>query len=114
MRSSKKDFDYLIVLLHGGNENFPYPSPQLKKTCHFLVDIGANAVVVQNTHCPGSYERYKNAYIVYGQGNLIFDFPNRGEEWYKDFLVKLTICENLSGEIEFVPYVQSGSQPGAH
>lgn len=114
VRSNKKDFDYLIVLLHGGNENYPYPSPQLIKLCHFLVEMGANAVIVQHTHCPGSYERYRNANIVYGQGNLIFDFPNRGEEWYKGFLVKLTIYENLGSEIELVPYVQSRSQPGAH
>jgi len=61
VRSNKKDFDYLIVLLHGGNENFPYPSPRLRETCHFLVETGANAVVVQHTHCAGGYEKYKNA-----------------------------------------------------
>lgn len=114
VRSNKKDFDYLIVLLHGGNENYPYPSPQIIKLCHFLVEMGANAVIVQHTHCPGSYERYGNANIVYGQGNLIFDFPNRGEEWYKGFLLKLIILENLNAEMELIPYVQSGSQPGAH
>lgn len=114
VRSNKKDFDYLIVLLHGGNENFPYPSPRLRETCHFLVETGANAVVVQHTHCAGGYEKYKNAYIAYGQGNLIFDSPGRDQAWYKGFLLKLTICRNFSSEIGLIPYVQSGPQPGAH
>lgn len=39
VRSNKKDFDYLIALLHGGNENFPYPNPQLRETCRFLVEM---------------------------------------------------------------------------
>jgi len=113
VNANKKLFDYLIVLFHGGNENYPYPNPELKKVCHFLVDMGANAVIVQHTHCPGGYEIYNNSYIIYGQGNLIFDWPNRDETWYHGFLVKLIIYGKRRSEIELIPYTQSKPEVGA-
>lgn len=113
VENQKQDFDYLVVLLHGGNEHYPYPSPRLKDTCRFMVEMGANAVIVQHTHCPGCYEEYKNGHIVYGQGNLIFDKPNGANSFYQGFLVKLLITEKLNSTMEIVPSVQSKSHPGA-
>jgi poly-gamma-glutamate synthesis protein (capsule biosynthesis protein) len=113
IKNQRPNFDYLIVLLHGGNEHYPFPSPRLKETCHFLVEMGANAVVVQHTHCPGCYEEYQNAHIVYGQGNLIFDGPNKDMSFYEGFLVKLLIFDDFSAKMELIPYFQSGSQLGA-
>jgi poly-gamma-glutamate synthesis protein (capsule biosynthesis protein) len=112
VKNRRGDFDYLVVLFHGGNEHYPYPSPRLKDTCHFLVEMGANTVVVQHTHCPGCYEEYQGAHIVYGQGNLIFDAPNQDKSFHEGFLVKLSIAENLNSTMEIVPYFQSNSQIG--
>ena len=72
VRSHQGQFDYLIVLVHGGDE-FHVPSPRVKDTCHFLIEMGANAVIVQHSHCLGGYERYQGGHIVYGQGALIMD-----------------------------------------
>jgi poly-gamma-glutamate synthesis protein (capsule biosynthesis protein) len=113
VRSQRDNFDYLIVLLHGGNENYPYPSPRLQETCRFMVEMGANAVIVQHTHCPGSYEEYQGAHIVYGQGNLIFDWPDQDKAFHEGFLVKLMIAEDLGSTMEVIPYLQSDPQPGA-
>jgi len=113
IRKDRDAFDYLIVLLHGGNENYPYPSPRLKKTCRFLAEMGADAVIVQHTHCPGCYEGYEGAHIVYGQGNLIFDWPDQGKAFHEGFLVRLSIAEDLSSSMDIIPYVQSGSKVGA-
>jgi poly-gamma-glutamate synthesis protein (capsule biosynthesis protein) len=111
--SQRANFDYLIVLLHGGNEHYRLPSPRLKETCRFLVEMGANAVIVQHTHCPGCYEEYKNAHIVYGQGNLIFDAPNKAMSFYEGFLVNLLIFDDLTSKLEIIPYFQSGEEVGA-
>ena len=113
VRSQRDKFDYLIVLLHGGNENYPYPSPRLKETCRFMVEMGANAVIVQHTHCPGSYEEYQGAHIVYGQGNLIFDWPDQDRAFHEGFLVRLSIAEDLVSTMQIIPYLQSDEQPGA-
>ena len=68
----KSQCDYLIVVYHGGAEKFRYPSPETKKRFHRMVDSGANMVLSQHTHCVGSEEYYKGAYLLYGQGNFLF------------------------------------------
>jgi poly-gamma-glutamate synthesis protein (capsule biosynthesis protein) len=88
LKKERAGLDHLIVLLHEGTLYYPYPSPRLLELCHFLVEEGASAVICQHSHCPGSYEVYQGALIVYGQGDLIGfdrspDFDPHG------FLVKL-------------------------
>ena len=72
LESLKNDCDYLIVIYHGGAEKFRYPSPQTKKRFHRMVDSGADMILSQHTHCIGSEEYYKGAYLLYGQGNFLF------------------------------------------
>ncbi len=113
IKSHNDKFDFLIVLLHGGNEGYQYPSPRLRDTCRFMVEMGANAVIVQHTHCSGCYEEYQGGHIIYGQGNLIFDYPSEDKNWFEGFLVKLSIAENLTSTVDMIPYIQSGMQTGA-
>lgn len=68
----KSKCDYLIVIYHGGAEKFRYPSPQTRKRFHRMVDSGANMILSQHTHCVGCEEYYKDAYLLYGQGNFLF------------------------------------------
>ena len=114
VNSRKGAFDYLIVLLHGADE-FHVPSPRIKDTCHFLIEVGANAVIVQHPHCLGGYEQYQGGHIVYGQGALLMD-----EELYRDlasfhegFLVKLSITAGAAATMDLVPFAQSDPLPGA-
>lgn len=64
--------DLLIVIYHGGTEKYRYPSPQTRTRFHRMVDSGANVILSQHTHCVGSEEYYKGAYLLYGQGNFLF------------------------------------------
>ena len=61
VKLSKEDgkADFLIVLYHGGKEHYRYPSPQLQKICHKLIEKGADLVVCQHSHCVGCKEEYK-------------------------------------------------------
>jgi len=113
VKQHRESFDYLVVIFHGGAEHYAYPSPRLKNTCHFMVEIGADAVIVQHSHCPGCYEKYRGSHIIYGQGNLIFDVPNKDRGFYEGFLVKLIIPDNSESIIEFLPYTQSLDSTGA-
>lgn len=72
LENIKKECDYLIVIYHGGTELFRYPSPQLQVRFHRMVDSGADMILSQHTHCVGSEEHYKGAYLLYGQGNFLF------------------------------------------
>jgi poly-gamma-glutamate synthesis protein (capsule biosynthesis protein) len=109
---NRQILDYLIILVHGGNENYPYPSPRLKEICHYMVDLGANAVIVQHSHCSGCYEEYRSSHIVYGQGNLIFDWPNQAGSFYEGFLVKLSTDDKFYFKMDLIPYTQSFYQVG--
>lgn len=115
VRSLRGQTDYMVVLLHGGAEFTTMPSPRLKETCHFLVEMGANAVIVQHPHCVVGYERSCAGHIVYGQGALVMD-----EEIYADrasfhqaVLVRLEIEPSGGSSVDLVPLIQSDAVPGA-
>ena len=107
------NFDYLIVLLHGGNEHYPYPSPKLMDTCRFLVEQGANTVVCQHSHCVGCCEEYRGGHIVYGQGNLVFHNGTPTSGWNEGVLVYLHLLDDGSSHMELAPFEQSRNEPGA-
>lgn len=106
-------YDFLIVIIHGGKEDYPYPTPRMQELYRFLAKHGADAVICQHTHCPGSFELYRGVPIVYGQGNFIFDHRI---EWSlartKGFLVKLLISDNNKQNLELVPHIQLDREPG--
>jgi poly-gamma-glutamate synthesis protein (capsule biosynthesis protein) len=112
--SHRGQFDYLIVLLHGGDE-FLVPSPRIQNTCRFMVEMGANAVIVQHPHVLGGYEDYRGGHIVYGQGALLMDeaiYRDR-QSFHEGFLVKLSIAADATSAMAIVPFVQSNPAPGA-
>jgi poly-gamma-glutamate synthesis protein (capsule biosynthesis protein) len=115
VRRHRDSFDYLIVLFHGGDE-FLVPSPRIQNTCRFMIEMGANAVIVQHPHVIGGYEDYRGGHIVYGQGALLMDeaiYRDR-PSFHEGFLVKLSIAADATSTMAIVPFVQSNPAPGAH
>lgn len=98
--------DYVIVLYHGGKEHYRYPSPNLQKICHKMIDKGACLVIAQHTHCIGCEEKYNNGTIVYGQGNFLFDAANN-EFWNKSLLAELIIDKNTF-IVNYIPICKDG------
>jgi poly-gamma-glutamate synthesis protein (capsule biosynthesis protein) len=116
VRNTRDAFDYLIVLLHGGPEFLTVPSPRLKDTCHFLIEMGANAVVVQHPHSLGGYEEYLGGHIVFGQGALVMDeaIYRDVKSFHEGVLVALRIAPGgISSSMQLIPFVQSHPVPGA-
>lgn len=68
----KETHDYLIVIYHGGAEQFQYPTPQTRRRFHRMAECGADLITSQHTHCIGCEEFYNNSYLLYGQGNFSF------------------------------------------
>jgi hypothetical protein len=95
IQEAKKKADFVIIIIHGGHENYSLPSPRIKKTYRFFVDCGANAVIGHHTHCVSGYEVYKESPIFYSLGNFLFE-PNgiKGDKWYYGFAVQLIIKKN--------------------
>jgi len=114
MRKSRKEIDFLIVLLHAGKAQYHYPPPFLQKYARFMVEEGADIIVCQHSHCPIGYEHYLNGQIYYGQGNFIFDmFHDYDELWHQGYLVKVTFSKKPSFNTEIIPYNQSDHLEGA-
>ena len=101
-----------IVLIHGGKEYYPYPSPEMVRRCRFMVDMGADAVICCHTHCPLPWEIYGEKPIAYGLGNLVFEASGKmPDSWYEGYLARLTI-QDRRVQFEAIPYIQSQATPG--
>lgn len=93
----KRKHDYVIVIFHAGSEYFRYPTPDVKRKCHRMVDSGADLITTQHTHCIGCDEFYNGSYILYGQGNFCFGLHRSKERQNftrQGILLKLTFDES--------------------
>ncbi len=91
VRELKARCDYVVLLYHGGREEFRYPSPELRRVCRRLAEVGADLVLCQHSHCIGCQETWQGSTILYGQGNFHFDNVQR-ETWQTGLLVELTFA----------------------
>lgn len=111
IREAKNNCDKVIVIYHGGKEFCQYPSPRLHKLCHAMARGGADMILCQHSHCIGTYERYNDCHIVYGQGNFHFVKPpfvtsNTCSMW--DVGLAVTY-DTISGEAEFIVVCAEGN-----
>ena len=97
---------FTIVLLHGGNEQFPFPNPWLQDTCHLIAELGARLIVCQHNHCISAFESYGETLIVYGQGNLVFDGGTHPSSWWESVILSVSISGHSLKDFEFIPTVQ--------
>lgn len=111
IKKISKEHDFLIVIVHGGNEFYELPSPRTKELYRYMIDLGADIVLSHHTHVFSGYEIYNSKPIFYGLGNLVYDWPGKiNEKWNRGYLVRLNISSKLKFEI--VPYKQCGEKPG--
>ena len=90
----KKDHDFIIVIYHGGKEEYRYPSPKLRRRSNIMIKYGANMVVCQHSHCIGCMEKIDGNYIIYGQGNFLFNLEDN-EYWNTSLLLDVTFDTKL-------------------
>lgn len=111
IQDAKKQADVVIVTMHAGNENFPFPRPNLRKLCQLYIDMGVDLIVNHHTHVPAAYEVYKNKKIYYGLGNFIFNIPGKRKTWYEGYMVSIDIekysAKKITLNSEIVPYKQN-------
>jgi poly-gamma-glutamate synthesis protein (capsule biosynthesis protein) len=106
----RRDVDYLIVIIHGGKEHYPYPTPEFRRLCQYTIDIGADIVVGHHPHVTCGYEFYSGKPVIYSLGNFIFDEPGNTPEWYKGAVMHLELNTDLIPKIKFYEVaVKNGS-----
>lgn len=105
IKYAKSVTDHVIIIAHGGHEQYQYPSPRIKKLYHFLIDIGADAVIAHHPHVIQGIEQYKDKSIFYSIGNYFFPSIKKNISNHEGFIVVLEI-EKTKLNYEIVPYTQ--------
>ena len=100
--------DHVIVIMHGGNETYPLPSPRVVKTCRAFADAGAHAVINIHAHCPQGIEIWNGSPIFYCPGNFYFPVPwqqfDQKSFWWHGFMIKLGFDRKAAFSLEIIPY----------
>lgn len=111
LQEIRETHDYVIVIIHGGNEFYKLPSPRIKKLYRYVIDLGADALISHHTHAFSGYEVYKSKPIFYGLGNFIYDWPGkRNQEWNRGYVVKLLLSDKP--DFKIIPLKQGNEKPG--
>ena len=113
IRQARQNHDYVLVILHAGNEFYELPAPRTKELYRYLVDLGADAVIAHHTHAFSGYEVYKTKPIFYGLGNFLYDAPGKVHtNWNRGYVVRLHLSGSGKVDFEIVPLKQSNEVPG--
>lgn len=112
IQEAKRNADYVLVIVHGGHEHCQLPSPRMKETYHFFIEVGADAVINHHQHCYSGYEEYNGKPIFYGLGNFLFDWEGKTNSiWNEGYMVSLTLKKDSKTEYTLFPYTQCNDMP---
>lgn len=107
IKNAKAKADFVMIVMHGGNEYNPLPSPRIVSLYRTFVDLGADAVIGMHPHCMQGFETYNNVPIVYSTGNFLFSKGSAEDpksSWYYGYLPFITFKKGESAELQIVPY----------
>lgn len=108
---AKRKADFVLVIIHGGIEEYHYPTPRMKDTYRFFIEVGADAVVNHHQHCISGYEVYQEKPIFYGLGNFCFDWVTANVRWWEEgYIVELCFDKQKTG-YKIIPYIQFAEEP---
>jgi hypothetical protein len=97
----------VVVMIHGGHEFYPLPSPRMQKQYRFYAEKGASVVIGHHPHCPGGYEVHRGVPIFYSLGNFIFSDPSAYDDWYTGLVLSLQVDGPSGLSWDIVPVRQS-------
>lgn len=110
-REARKNSDIVIDAFHWGVEYTYNPSENQKLVAHAAIDSGADIVLGNHPHWIQPIEVYKNKYIIYAQGNTIFD-QDWSQETREGVLYKFVYRDGLFEKIdEEYTLIENNSQP---
>ncbi len=75
IRRARQEAEYVVAIVHLGNEYQPIPSPLTVQHCRRLADAGADAVIGHHAHIPQTMEMHHGVPIAFCLGNALFGQP---------------------------------------
>ena len=107
IKKAKQSADFVLVIVHGGNEYYNLPSPRVKKIFRFFAENGADAVISHHTHCISGYEIHNNVPLLYGLGNMLFTRKNDFTGWFTGLTAQLILEKGQPLQFHFIPTCHS-------
>ena len=105
VKEARKEADLVIVYIHWGIEGTEELEDYQEEVGKKLIDVGADAVIGNHTHCLQGIEFYKDKTIVYSLGNFWFNSKTQDS-----VLVELHVWGTRSDyqmELHYLPALQS-------
>jgi len=107
IKNAKLYSDFILVIIHGGNEYFDLPNIFQKEIAHYYIDIGVDVVIFHHSHAISGFEKYNKGFVFYGLGNFLFDWPIRQpDEWYNGAYLELFFGTDNLVDFKLVPFEQ--------
>jgi hypothetical protein len=91
IREVRKSCDQVILIIHGGQEDYNYPTPRMVREYRFYAENGASAVVGHHPHAISGSEVHRGVPIFYSLGNFLFTHPSPLASWFKGLVLSLRI-----------------------
>jgi len=73
LSSAKQQADFVVALVHWGEENTSVVTEQQRELARWLVNEGVDLVAGSHPHCVQPLDFYRGRPIAYSLGNLVFD-----------------------------------------
>jgi poly-gamma-glutamate capsule biosynthesis protein CapA/YwtB (metallophosphatase superfamily) len=72
IKALRDSVDFIVVVIHWGNEREYRPDSKQKAMGHALIEAGADMAVGHHPHVLQPVEKYHGKYIAYSLGNFVF------------------------------------------
>ncbi|MDO8473994.1 MAG: CapA family protein [bacterium] len=92
IRAAKQQSDILVVSVHFGEEYQTQPNKTQVLIAKSAIDAGADIVIGHHPHVVQPVEQYKNGWITWSLGNLVFD-QGFSPETMRGLLLEVTVKE---------------------
>jgi len=93
IKNASAKVDYLIVSFHFGEEYQNIHNARQESLAHTAIDNGAKIIIGSHPHVVQDTEIYKNGFIAYSLGNLIFD-QHFSENTMQGMLLEVKLWNN--------------------
>ncbi|MDT8420837.1 MAG: CapA family protein [Desulfuromonadales bacterium] len=107
IKNAAEHSDIVLVIVHGGPDGSPIPTPRMVKQYRFYAEQGASAILGHHSHRATGYEVFNRTPIFYGLGNLMMPFEIPWDGWHEGMMVELSFDNENIPEFRIIPYIQS-------
>lgn len=107
IEAARQKARFVLVVVHGGHEHNPVPSPGVVERYRLICRSGADAVIGMHPHCPQGFEIYRGCPIIYSTGNFLFHnshIDDACSSWYYGYLPQLTFSPDTGVSLAVTPY----------